>query len=72
MDVEGSESEALLGASKTIRKYNPILIISSYHKNDDMWNLPLLIKNISDNYDIFFRQFSFSWSETVLIAIPKK
>tara|TARA_Y100000022_G_C13259589_1_gene381945 strand:- start:2587 stop:3834 length:1248 start_codon:yes stop_codon:yes gene_type:complete len=72
MDVEGSESNALLGASKTIKKYLPQLIISSYHKDSDMWDIPLLIKDISLNYDLYFRQFSFSFSETVLIAIPKK
>ena len=71
MDVEGSEFEALLGAQKTIKKYNPQLIISIYHNKDDMWNLILLIKNISNKYKFYIRHFSFSWSETVLIAIPK-
>jgi FkbM family methyltransferase len=71
MDVEGSESEALLGAQKTIKKHHPQLIISTYHKKDDLWNLPLLIKNMSPDYKFYIRHFSFSWSETVLIAIPK-
>ena len=71
MDVEGSEYEGLIGAQKTIKKHHPQLIISIYHKKDDLWNLPLLIKDISPDYKFYIRHFSFSWSETVVIAIPK-
>lgn len=70
MDVEGSEIEALLGASKTIRKYSPQLIISAYHKCDDLYQIPLIIKQINSNYRFYLRNFSFNFSEMVLIAIP--
>ena len=69
MDVEGSETEALLGAAMTISKYKPQLIISAYHKQDDIWMLPLLVNKISDGYKLYLRQFSFNWSELVLIGI---
>jgi FkbM family methyltransferase len=46
MDVEGSEIEALLGASKTIQKHSPKLIISAYHKSDDLYLIPLIIKKL--------------------------
>jgi len=68
MDVEGSEAKALKGAVKTIKMHHPVLIISAYHKIGDLYNIVLLIKDISPAYKIYLRQFSFSWSETVLIA----
>jgi FkbM family methyltransferase len=71
MDVEGSETEALVGAAKTIQQNRPQLIISAYHKKDDIWMLPLLVNLISDGYKLYLRQFSFSYSEIVLIGIPQ-
>lgn len=68
MDVEGSELMALKGASNTILKWQPQLIISAYHKGSDIYKLVLLINKIYPKYKIYLRQFSFSWSETVAIA----
>jgi FkbM family methyltransferase len=69
MDIEGSESKALVGAKKTIRKFHPQLIISAYHKSSDLYNLAILINKIHPGYKLYLRHFSFSWSETVLIAV---
>lgn len=69
MDVEGSEANALIGAKKTIQKWHPQLIISAYHKSGDLYNLPILIKELCPQYKLYLRQYSFSWSETVLIAV---
>jgi len=69
MDVEGSEANALIGSKETIRKWRPKLIISAYHKSSDLYNLPILICELCPQYKIFLRQYSFSWSETVLVAI---
>ena len=46
MDIEGSEIDTLLGASKIIEKYTPILAISAYHVQNHLWKLPLLVKKI--------------------------
>ncbi|MFM1756572.1 MAG: hypothetical protein RL621_1538 [Bacteroidota bacterium] len=69
MDVEGSEANALIGAKKTIQKWRPQLIISAYHKSSDLYNLPILINELCPQYKIYLRQYSYSWSETVLIAV---
>lgn len=70
MDIEGAEYKALLGAVETIEKYKPTLMISVYHKQDDMIKIPLLIKSINYNYKLYLRHYrSMSVQETVLYAI---
>ncbi len=43
LDIEGAEREALRGASETLEKYGPALLIDSYHRPDDAEVLPRLI-----------------------------
>jgi len=47
MDIEGAEYEALLGARDIISKYRPGLAISLYHRPADLWQIPLLINEIT-------------------------
>ncbi|MBQ9922118.1 MAG: FkbM family methyltransferase [Clostridia bacterium] len=44
-DVEGSECEALEGTRRIITEHNPVLIVSVYHNNNDLYRLPLLINS---------------------------
>lgn len=55
MDVEGSEMKALCGCEKTIKKYAPKLYICAYHRNEDMFALPLKIWQMNGKYKIYFR-----------------
>lgn len=55
MDIEGAEYEAIKGAENTIKKFSPSLMISLYHRNEDMFKLPLLIKSINPDYKFFIR-----------------
>ncbi|MDE5937426.1 MAG: FkbM family methyltransferase, partial [Ruminococcus sp.] len=55
MDVEGFEREAIWGASQTIARYSPKLMIALYHRNEDIFELPLLIKSINPNYILYIR-----------------
>ena len=54
MDIEGAEADALRGGSKIIARDKPKLAISSYHKREDLWEIPILIKKINPNYKIYF------------------
>jgi len=47
MDIEGAEYEALLGARDIIFKYRPGLAISLYHRPADLWQIPILINEIT-------------------------
>ncbi|MGO9021208.1 MAG: FkbM family methyltransferase, partial [Syntrophobacteraceae bacterium] len=70
MDIEGAEMKALHGAMKTIARCRPKLIISAYHKRDDLFEIPLLINEIAPDYELYFRHFSSNFGETTLFAIP--
>lgn len=69
MDVEGAEMNALQGARKTIERYRPKLIISAYHKRNDLFEIPLLVHRMVPEYKIYFRHFSSNFGETTLFAL---
>lgn len=69
LDVEGSEYKALLGARRIIRDNKPKLAISVYHKPEDIWELPELIKSLNPDYSFYLRHYSIAASETVLYAV---
>ncbi len=73
MDVEGCEREALWGASQTIAHYTPKLMVSLYHRNEDIFALPLLIRQLHPDYDLYIRHQLYipAW-ETNLYAVPSK
>ena len=50
IDIEGAEREALEGAQETITKYQPRLLIDSYHMVDDAQVLPRMVTDSSEAY----------------------
>lgn len=70
MDVEGFEREAIWGSALTIAHYKPKLMISLYHRNEDIFELPLLIKSLNPAYRLYVRHQLYipAW-ETNLYAI---
>lgn len=54
MDIEGSEEKALEGADYTIKTYAPKLYVCAYHRNSDMFRLPLKINEIRKGYKFHF------------------
>ena len=72
-DVEGSEREALLGASLTIKKYAPKLLVSLYHRSEDLFTLPELVMELNPDYALYLRRFPYipAW-DLNLYAIKKK
>ena len=55
LDVEGCEREALEGARKSITQHKPKLILSAYHRTEDLLELPLLIKEMNSGYKLYLR-----------------
>lgn len=53
MDIEGEEKAALDGAMYVIRHNKPKLMISGYHKIEDLWEIPETIWKINEDYKIY-------------------
>jgi FkbM family methyltransferase len=71
MNIEGAEIDALYGAQHTIRRWRPKLAISVYHRPTDLWRIPQLVMEFSDQYDLFLRQHDGGVIETVLYATAR-
>ena len=72
-DVEGCESNALIGSENTIKKYRPSLLVAAYHRACDIFTLPLLIKSICSDYKIFMRHHPClpSWETNIYAYFEK-
>ncbi len=69
MDIEGAEMEALAGGARTIATQKPKMAICVYHRLEDMWRIPLYLKDLVPNYRIGMRHHAQHWvSETVCYA----
>ena len=70
-DIEGMEQEALRGAVNHIKNDHPKLLISVYHKNEDLWKIPKMIKEIDPTYKLYLRYHGGNVypTEITLIAI---
>jgi len=71
MDIEGYELKALKGAKKTIQKYKPVLIISAYHKKEDILEIPYYLKKLVPEYKFKFLNLRKSHTifEKVIVAL---
>lgn len=70
MDIEGSELEALAGARRIIAEHEPVLAISCYHRQEHLWQIPLLIARTSPNYRFYLRPHDTEMWDLVCYAIP--
>ncbi len=69
LDIEGAELKALRGMVDIICSQRPKLAISVYHKHEDIWEIPLQIIELNENYRLYLRHYSWNNSETVLYAV---
>lgn len=78
MDIEGMELEALRGAKKIIVENKPVIAACAYHLPTDLYELPMFIKSLSNQYEIFYRKYAstvrnrFCNAELVMYAVPQK
>ena len=69
MDIEGTEKEAIIGAKQHIMSSYPKLAICIYHRTEDLWEIPLMIKEMFPTYSKYIiRHHSPFFNETVLYA----
>lgn len=70
MDIEGAEIDALAGGAQVIKRCSPVLAICSYHRQDHLWKIPLLIRSINPGYRFFLRPHLLEVWDLVCYAIP--
>jgi FkbM family methyltransferase len=70
LDVEGAEFKALQGAKELIERARPVLAISLYHCPEDLWELPLTLKAMCEDYRFHIRQHYSNSFDSVLYAVP--
>ena len=57
-DVEGAETEALLGSREIIQRDAPALLVSAYHRSADLFRLPLLVRELNPAYKLYLRRMA--------------
>ncbi len=57
-DVEGSEYAALVGSQEHIKAYAPALLVSLYHRSEDLFELPLLLHRLNPDYRFYLRRMA--------------
>jgi len=70
MDIEGAEFDALVGAQRVIERDRPLLAICVYHRQDDLWRLPLLMKKMLPDHRFYLRLHESDGWQTVAYAVP--
>lgn len=70
MDVEGAEKQAIAGGQKTILTHKPKLFIAAYHYDNDLWQLPLLLKELVPEYKLYLRKHPYvpCWEINYLLS----
>jgi FkbM family methyltransferase len=68
LDVEGTELEALRGASGLIRNEPPRLAVAVYHRPDDLVAIPQLLAELQPRYRFALTHPSLHQFDTVLFA----
>ena len=70
--LEGYELKAIQGSMNTIRKYRPIVMVTTYHTKDGLYDLPIyLIDNLID-YSFIWRNHNYQGQGSVMYCIPNE
>lgn len=71
MDIEGAERAGILGGVNVIKKHQPKLAVSAYHRTDDIFDIPLLINSINKDYKIFLRHHPYipAWETNIYCIV---
>lgn len=72
MDIEGAETDTLLGAKEIIQDDRPILMVSIYHKKDDLYRSFDIIDSMVTDYVYYLRIHKVLAVDIVLYAVPRE
>jgi FkbM family methyltransferase len=66
LDVEGCECDALRGGAQLIASAKPKVAVSAYHREDDLFQLVRLMKEINPDYRVGLRHHNWERFDTCL------
>lgn len=69
-DIEGAERKGLLGAAQTLRRYAPKLNLACYHRNEDLFDLTLLVHALCPSHKLYLRHHPYvpAWDVNLYAA----
>lgn len=72
-DVEGDEISAIEGSRELINQYHPAISVSVYHRSQDIFEIPLMIKDICPQYKFYLRRVPCipAW-DISFVAVPER
>ena len=71
LDIEGAEPDALRGAKRTIEAHAPVIAVCVYHRQDHLWRIPLMLKEMRNDYAFFLRPHNEEGWDLVCYAVPR-
>ena len=78
VDIEGAAKEFVLGATRTLTRYRPVLSIAIYHNPTEYFEVKPLLEEVLPNYTFMIRKLdpgvtqNLIHSEVVLLAWPNE
>ncbi|MCP9449017.1 MAG: FkbM family methyltransferase [Nitrospira sp.] len=70
--LEGGELDALRGGTETLRRYRPILAITTYHNADGLWRILRFLMETLPDYRYFMRLHGWCGTGSVVYAVPNE
>jgi FkbM family methyltransferase len=71
MDLEGGEPDALVGARRLVSQHAPVLVVTLYHRQDHLWRLPLLMRELCSDFRFFLRAHAEACWDVSCYAVPR-
>ena len=70
LDVEGDELAALQGGEDTLKRSQPVVAVCVYHRPEDLWTIPLFLREALPAHRMFLRAHGWDGFELVAYAVP--
>jgi FkbM family methyltransferase len=71
MDVEGAEKPAIEGAAEVIGRFKPRMALTTYHKDEDPYTIPLAVRAIDPEYWFRMPRCWVRWYMPESVPIPE-
>lgn len=71
MDIEGSEPDAIAGASQMISRHRPKMAVCVYHAPDHLWKIPLQLNELLPDSRFTLRTYCGDGFDSVCYCLPR-